>query len=428
MPYDDRKTGLAGIIPTASTLAALQQASSTVSTNPLQDANENINPEAALTSAAPGSGGIAASGTTPAPEQSNSQPGVADSMGPPRQTPPTNQGNTQDWLHNKQRTDAEGLVNAATISAEKHNGKNLSQNQKAQLKETAKALGIDTSLKQFADEVYDELRQAHEAKKIPKKQYTKLKDRWKNIFNIIDEDEMPLFLIDFGMRAMMAGEGMGDLAAIGAAGSGALGALQGRRQMATEQDAALRKEAFETATGIYGAETDRMKAEADMMEAGQSALTETADGFIYRDDEGRWQYVTTTDAEGKEVRVKPPLSSANRPYAAQQLQAQLEASGFFTPQEVAILVSKQPGKGDVRNDALRAWERRMNEKIYPINPDTGRVYSTSEWKTLPDSVKNKHRAQFADDYVGEYMKAYGPVNTADGDAAAAQAALDASRE
>lgn len=60
----------------------------------------------------------------------------------------------------------------------------------------------------------------------------------KNIYKTIKPEEMSLFLIDFGMRAMMAGETMGDLGALGAAGAGAMGALQERRNYAAEQQIA----------------------------------------------------------------------------------------------------------------------------------------------------------------------------------------------
>lgn len=133
-------------------------------------------------------------------------------------------------------------------------------------------LGITgESISQMQDTIYKSLEVANTTGRIDNKTHTGLKNRWKNIFNYIGEDEMGLFLIDFGLRAMMAGEGMGDLAAIGAAGSGALGALQGRRQAAVEDERARQQLAREGALDQYGAESQRMSAAGSLM-SGQAAM------------------------------------------------------------------------------------------------------------------------------------------------------------
>lgn len=82
------------------------------------------------------------------------------------------------------------------------------------------------------------IQRAEEDGKITSKQAKQKRFALKNIYKTIKPEEMSLFLIDFGMRAMMAGETMGDLGALGAAGSGALGGLQERRRFAAEQEIA----------------------------------------------------------------------------------------------------------------------------------------------------------------------------------------------
>ena len=114
--------------------------------------------------------------------------------------------------------------------------------------------------------------------------------------------------------------------------------------------------------------------------------------------------VPVLGADGNQLQQPP--TSADRPYAAQQLQTQLEATGFFSPQDIAILVSKQPGRGEVQKDAIDAWEYRMKEKTYPVNQTTGRTFSSSEWKGIPESERRKYRNEFTEDYVGHYMKIY----------------------
>jgi hypothetical protein len=82
------------------------------------------------------------------------------------------------------------------------------------------------------------IQRAEEDGKITPKQAKQKRFALKNIYKTIKPEEMSLFLIDFGMRAIMAGETMGDLGALGAAGAGAMGALQERRNYAAEQDIA----------------------------------------------------------------------------------------------------------------------------------------------------------------------------------------------
>lgn len=259
----------------------------------------------------------------------------------------------------------------------------------------------------------------------------KRKFAFKNIFNVISREEMPLFLIDFGMRAMMAGETMGDLGALGAAGSGAMGALQGRRKEAYDRQVAegqRRREDHKTSHDITmdRIEAEQKERELDIKEREKPpTLTETLNGFVYwdqtlNDGAGGWAEATV---KGK--KIEPPLSSVNRPFAPAALAEQLKQSGFFSDQDVAILAAKQPGRGQIKKDAMDAWERRMDDKTYPTNPATGRSFTSTEWKSVPDVEKEKYRSEYTERYVNEYLSVYEEVISDKDAAAAAQRALAA---
>lgn len=198
--------------------------------------------------------------------------------------------------------------------------------------------------------------------------------------------ELGMFIFQWGGLMMQnAEEGFG-----GAMGAASLGALEGHQQRGASAQAGALEERQVAA--------QEMSANAALTKAKQGTvpkLEEVADGFIYHDGEN-WVYATNPDGS----KIPPPENSANRPFAPQALQAQLEATGFFNPQEIAMLVSNQPGTGEVRSDALRAWERRMTQDIYPNG------MRLSDWRALPDSEKDKLRQQFIDSYVNEYSKAY----------------------
>lgn len=158
-----------------------------------------------------------------------------------------------------------------------------------QIKGLNKQLNItDKTQEQFIKEVEVGLRRAVEDKQITPEQAKKYKKGWRRIFNHISEDEMGLFLMDFGLRAMMAGETMGDMGALGAAGSGALGALQGRRQLARENELELQQTAHEIGTDKYQNITERMKAEASKTTA--AAKSKQADTPYTGRDTWREQY------------------------------------------------------------------------------------------------------------------------------------------
>jgi len=108
---------------------------------------------------------------------------------------------------------------------------------KMKLNEALAAQGADPrkALEQLRDQRLARAEQLYKEGVIDKKYHTKLKDRWKNIFNVIPKEDMGMVLMDFGLRAMMAGETMGDMGALGAAGMGALQGVQQRKDQDYER-------------------------------------------------------------------------------------------------------------------------------------------------------------------------------------------------
>lgn len=122
-------------------------------------------------------------------------------------------------------------------------------------KNTAKAK--DQAIEQYNDGVDLAVKDG----KLTKRQALKQKVKFKNAFNKIKDEEMGLFLMDFGMRMMVAGEEMGSMGAIGAAGMGAMGALQGRRE--TEAAQTLEADRYEREFGLDERRVGALEKQAD---------------------------------------------------------------------------------------------------------------------------------------------------------------------
>jgi hypothetical protein len=129
----------------------------------------------------------------------------------------------------------------------------------------------DASKEELKAMTEEGLKRAEADGNVTKKEASKLRKRFNKVYETIHRDEMGLFLLDFGLRAMMAGESMGDMAAIGAAGSGAMGALQGRRAEAEQKRVDDAKYAEEQGLEQYGKETDRYEAETGRFAAEELA-------------------------------------------------------------------------------------------------------------------------------------------------------------
>lgn len=220
-------------------------------------------PEAAVNSPAPSSGNtVAPNGAAPALAGANeSQGGAGDvDLTQDRGTPDEiikKIGPTEGLNIATQSAQAVGNTGATADNKE-------ASDQKTQVNESMAAQGMNPkdTFDELVKENVKQLKALREGNQITPEHHDELKSRWKNIYNIVPKEDMGLFLMDFGFRLMMAGESMGDLGAIGAAGSGALSAQQGRRQATSDRAVADQQAATEMATDEYGAISDRITAEA----------------------------------------------------------------------------------------------------------------------------------------------------------------------
>ena len=221
--------------------------------------------------------------------------------------------------------------------------------------------------------------------------------------------ELGMFVFQWG-ALMMSNADQGFGGAMGAAGQGALAGHQQRG--AAEEASALAGE--EMSLKQQEQQIRQQQADASTQTAAMSGLaqgfTSPDDGYwkvpVYNAETGETTWETARDSAGKPQKGAP--NSADRPFAAQQFQKQLEASGFFSDQEIAMLIAKQPGSGQIRSDGLDAWERRISSGDYPAG------MRKSDWVAASDAQREKLRAKFIDSYVGEYMKAFEKGGGTDG--------------
>ena len=192
-----------------------------------------------------------------------------------------------------------------------------------------------------------------DSKQIPRKVYTDLKERWKNIFNIIPKEDMGLVLMDFGFRAMIAGETMSDAGALGAAGMGALQGVGSRREAETQQEMAMMKMANEEGRAnmetITAAETAGKKG---------AELKDTQDGVMEYID-GNWEYQIR---DGKRVM---PSALAGRPPTDKWKIDQLVGMGMDSDKAKRfILLGQDPSRAkEIAFAAWNAFERDQDATI-----------------------------------------------------------------
>ena len=215
----------------------------------------------------------------------------------------------------------------------------------------------------------------------------RIKARLRNVYNTIPEDEMGLFLMEFGMRAMMAGETMGTMGALGAAGSGALSSLQGRQTAAADRKLEAEKYADEQA--LEERRVSAMEAEA------VPKLNETLDSMVYWDGK-EWAKAKVGDEE-----LKPPLSGKNRPFAKELDMKALEESGYFSSKELAEIRAGIKGAPDIIYDATKLWNSTLTDEGYPkgLAPEARR---RTDWHNLnaeqQEAIKQK--------WIMDQVKAY----------------------
>lgn len=226
---------------------------------------------------------------------------------------------------------------------------------------------------------YDEMEKAGE---ITPRQNTKLKDRWKNIFNIIPEEDFGLVLMDFGFRAMMAGDTMGDMGALGAAGMGALGGVAARREADYQKDVSQ----FNMADEGARAALEEGRAERE----GPDVLN-TEQG-VYQWNEKTKRYEVTKDKDTGEVLM--PSALAGRPSVrASDMKAWADAFPDWSRQKLTIAAYSGISPQEALQEANRRFDVAFNRGAVLI-PGKGRVRASN----ITDGDKKK----FLDTDVAQY--------------------------
>jgi len=233
--------------------------------------------------------------------------------------------------------------------------------QKVKLNESLDAWGAnpEKALNQLKNDNLKRLKQLEKEGAIDKKTYTNLRDRWKNIFNVIPKEDFGMVLMDFGMRAMMAGETMGSAAALGAAGSGALQGVQARKEQDYQRGVEQEKLAGDMARADLSASTAALTASKK-----GSDTKDTQEGVMeWRD--GKWEYMEKLNPEtGKMERVMPS-ALAGRPPTDKWKIDRLVAGGM-SPEKAdrIILLGQDPQRAkEIAVSSWNAFERDADATI-----------------------------------------------------------------
>jgi hypothetical protein len=211
------------------------------------------------------------------------------------------------------KPNAEGALSDAQMEELKVKGQKLQMNSAM----AAQGANPETALKGLRDKRLKDYAAMRKKGEITPVQHTALKDRWKNIFNIVPKEDMGLFLMDFGFRAMMAGEEMGDLGAIGAAGSGALAGSQARRQAKVDAEISDYDRAQEGALDQHKADSTRISAEASRISAEANRTRAEALGQGYS-GEKVWLNDFFTEAGWTKQQIADYFGKAKGPAARRQ--------------------------------------------------------------------------------------------------------------
>lgn len=235
------------------------------------------------------------------------------------------------------------------------------------------------------------------AGKITKQQHKGIKNRWKNIFNVVPEEDFGLFLMDFGLR-MMAYSGQGEAfgTSFGLAGQGALGGVQERDRY--EQGLAMDRQ---------GLAMDREKmANDEAWRMTQLAMRppnyiDTMSG-MYEAPPGGGALTPVTNEKGEHL---IGASSYNRPYSKQAYEEQLkgmvdeDGKRIFSDRDVAYIVAGQQTDIDyaarlrlAANAAIRAGDYGML---------VGGKMSSVDWNKLSDAEKQA----IADNWIRSQVEA-----------------------
>lgn len=261
------------------------------------------------------------------------------------------------------KTDPETVLKSAETSAKaaaKSGATDDSQadQQKKQLAESMAAQGMDPvkAYNELKDQYMTALDQRHESGEITRKQHSKMKDRWKNIFNVVPEEDFGLFLMDFGLRlaAHSASNSFGG--AFGAAGVEALGGVQQRK--AADQKAALDRDELAHKRALEGVGMRQKERELDIYEkravgSGGPATESTDKGLMFYNPETKqWEpikhegevvhqtYAGDRGYQGEKFWMKNQLQGSN----LSESEINNLLLGAKTPQERAQVLQDTLGK------------------------------------------------------------------------------------
>jgi hypothetical protein len=244
----------------------------------------------------------------------------------------------------------------------------------------------------FEQQFYDSLKARRDASKPPKYSETEWKKRWKNIYNIIPEDQMPLFLMDFGLRMLAAsGSGQGDVFSdIGMAGSGALAGLQERQAAEQQQITEDSKAATEYATTM----TDLTMKEKEANQITEDKLVVGEDGVALYDS-GDGMGLQPVTVNGKALKIDPAMrrGRAGNQYAVEIQKQMLESVGY-TEREAVDMINGAPTDAEIRFKFGQKFQDGVNAGTREAPPGGSRAKAYKDWT-------KEERRQWVEDRVAE---------------------------
>jgi len=273
------------------------------------------------------------------------------------------QGTPDKVIRDKWRYDPERMASNAEQITERlqriRNGDDKVA--KAQMEQFTDKMGpeqVEAATKELIATGTQEINFGVAAGQIPKTTGEKLKARLSRIYNVIPREEMGLFLIEFGMRALINSDSMMDNAAgFGDATLGALGSMQGRQRQKKEDEMAQSALAAEDAK--YGTDV-AMKEEELRMRGEQIGIQgRESEARIARGGAGGDAY------QGEKFYVVERLRAANWP--EDDINAVM-LGGKTKPERVQSV-----------------WEnlgKRILANPYDIDPITGKEYGQFNEKDM----------------------------------------------
>lgn len=277
--------------------------------------------------------------------------------------------------------------------------------QKKKINESMAAQGMDPvkAYEEMRDQFSKRLETQYAKGEITKKQHKGLKNRWKNIFNVVPEEDMGLFLMDFGLRLAAHSADSDFGSAVGQAGIGALGGVQERKrydqEMGLKRDEAAHGRAMDvTKLGMEGERNAALSKYYERVGSGSRAqqTIDTDQGLIeFNPETKKWQPV---EVDGKRVKKS---YSGDRGYQGEKfwLKQQLEGSGRPVEEvENLILGAKTPQE---RAQVLQDTLAKLKEN-YVARDRQGQRYS--EYTRQQEAAWIAEMMQAADDAVSKYRQ------------------------